>query len=127
MKATRILALSTAAVLSLATLAHAESTLTRAQVLAEAAEARRTGDVIDYETGRKLNEMYPSAYPRVVTLPTLPAAATSAGPAATGVSNSSGANLIGDLEYDAIALRNAQAMARRDASSQSSQMAGAKR
>jgi hypothetical protein len=37
---------------------------TRAQVLAELVEAQRTGDIVaDSETGKKLNELYPSQYP----------------------------------------------------------------
>ena len=37
---------------------------TRAQVLAELAEARRTGDLIaNSETGAKYNEIYPGRYP----------------------------------------------------------------
>jgi hypothetical protein len=127
MKVTHILAISTATILGLAPMAHAESTSTRAQVLAEAAEAQRTGDVVDYEMGRKLNELNPSAYPRVVKLPTLPSAPTSAGTTKPGTSTTSAANLIGDLEYDAIAERSAQAIARRDATSQSYQVTGLKR
>lgn len=63
-RTTRLAALSllSAVALSTAGLAHAETTVTRAQVLAEAAEAARTGDVLDYETGRKLNELFPGSY-----------------------------------------------------------------
>ena len=35
----------------------------RAKVLAELAEAKRTGDLIDGHSGKKLNELYPSLYP----------------------------------------------------------------
>jgi hypothetical protein len=38
---------------------------TREQVKAELAEAQRTGDIIaDGESGKKLNELYPSRYPK---------------------------------------------------------------
>ncbi len=62
---TRLAALSLLSAVAFASagLAHADTTVTRAQVLAEAAEAARTGDVLDYETGRKLNELFPGAYP----------------------------------------------------------------
>ena len=36
---------------------------TRAQVNVELAEAIRTGDIIDTDTGHKLNELHPSFYP----------------------------------------------------------------
>ena len=37
---------------------------TREQVRAELLEAQRTGDIIEYgNSGRKLNELYPSQYP----------------------------------------------------------------
>ena len=37
--------------------------VTRAQVLAELADAQRTGDIFDAKTGKKLNELYPQLYP----------------------------------------------------------------
>ncbi len=37
--------------------------LSREQVLAELADAQRTGDIVDAKTGMKLNELNPSAYP----------------------------------------------------------------
>ena len=37
--------------------------ITRAQVLAELAEAQRTGNKLDTHTGKMLNELYPSMYP----------------------------------------------------------------
>lgn len=37
--------------------------ITRAQVLAELAEAQRTGNILDTHTGKMLNELYPSMYP----------------------------------------------------------------
>ena len=36
---------------------------TRAQVLAELAEAQRTGDIVDAQSGKKLNELHPNLYP----------------------------------------------------------------
>lgn len=117
MQVSRTLAIATAAILGLSSLAHAESTLTRAQVKAEAFEAIRSGDVLDYETGRKLNELFPLAYPRTVKAPTLPAATQP---------TSAKSEQIGDVEYDAIAQRNAQAVARHTAASQQ-QLAGVTR
>ena len=35
---------------------------TREEVRAEAAEAIRTGDIVDYETGLKLNQLFPGQY-----------------------------------------------------------------
>ena len=37
--------------------------VTRAQVLAELADAQRTGDIMDYQSGKKLNELHPQLYP----------------------------------------------------------------
>lgn len=59
---------TTTAILLLATIgfsAHAEAPKTREQVKAELAEAIRTGDVLaPGEVGLKLNELYPSRYPK---------------------------------------------------------------
>ena len=41
----------------------------RAKVLAELAEAKRTGDLIDGHSGKKLNELYPSLYPAKTVQP----------------------------------------------------------
>ena len=41
----------------------ATHSVTRAQVLAELAEAKRTGDLFDTKSGKKLNELYPQLYP----------------------------------------------------------------
>jgi len=41
----------------------APQSVSRAQVLAELAEAQRTGDIVDGKTDKKLNELYPSLYP----------------------------------------------------------------
>jgi Domain of unknown function (DUF4148) len=73
MKTTRILALTAfTAAFALAGAAHADA-LTRNQVQAEALEAARTGDVFDYEMGKKLKELYPGAYPEAVKrTPALP-------------------------------------------------------
>jgi len=44
--------------------ADTSAPLTRAQVQAELAQAQRSGDiVVDYETGRKANEVFPDRYP----------------------------------------------------------------
>lgn len=44
--------------------ADAATPKTRAQVLAELAEAQRTGDIVAHgDSGKKLNELYPSQYP----------------------------------------------------------------
>jgi hypothetical protein len=67
MKTTRIASLAAATLFavsaSLTGVAHADTNLTRAQVQAELSEAQRTGNLIDFETGQKLNELFPSAYP----------------------------------------------------------------
>ena len=105
MKATRIVSLSIlTAALTLSGLAQAESTLTRAEVKAEAAEAARTGDIVDAETGMKLNELFPGAYPKQVKVKSVPARQTQA--STTVVST-------GDIEMDQIVQRNSEVMARR--------------
>ena len=43
--------------------------VTRAQVLAELAEAQRTGDIMDTRTGKMLNELYPNLYPAKAAAP----------------------------------------------------------
>ena len=44
--------------------AEASGPKTRAQVLTELAQAQRSGDIVAYgESGKKLNELYPSQYP----------------------------------------------------------------
>ena len=40
--------------------------VTRAQVLAELAEAQRTGDMVDAKSAKKLNELTPNLYPAKV-------------------------------------------------------------
>jgi len=45
--------------------------MTRAQVLAEIQEAWRTGEVVTTQGGRKLNELYPEAYPPKATAPAM--------------------------------------------------------
>ncbi|HRH16211.1 MAG TPA: DUF4148 domain-containing protein [Aquabacterium sp.] len=105
MKATRIVSLSIlTAALTLSGLAQAESTLTRAEVKAEAAEAIRTGNIVDAETGMKLNELFPGAYPKQVKVKSVPARQTQA--STTVVST-------GDIEMDQIVQRNSEVMARR--------------
>jgi hypothetical protein len=37
--------------------------VTRAQVLAELADAQRSGNILDGRTGKMLNEVYPNSYP----------------------------------------------------------------
>ena len=47
---------------------EAPASKTREQVRAETAEAIRTGDVLDYETGMKLNQLFPGQYaPKAAT------------------------------------------------------------
>jgi hypothetical protein len=61
--AVSVLALSVAAFASTAALADEPALAkTRAQVLAELADAQRTGDVLDIASGLKLNELNPSRY-----------------------------------------------------------------
>lgn len=50
--------------------ADASSAKTREQVRAELAEAQRTGDIVAHgDSGKKLNELYPSRYPAPATVP----------------------------------------------------------
>jgi hypothetical protein len=62
MKTSRKLALAFFTATMLAGAAHADVGLSRAQVRAELAQAQRSGDLVDYETGRKFNELFPGAY-----------------------------------------------------------------
>lgn len=63
-KTASILILSlTAAVAGQAMAAEPAAGLTRAQVLAELAEAQRTGAIMEGETGMPLNALYPQQYP----------------------------------------------------------------
>ena len=48
---------------------NAAQGVTRAQVLAKLAEARSTGDIIDGESGKRLNELYPDRYPAKAAVP----------------------------------------------------------
>lgn len=82
---------------------QAETGLTRAQVKAELAEAQRTGNLPDYETGRMLNELFPSAYPQVVRAPRLPRAEVKADTVVQPT---------GNIEMDALLQRNAENLAR---------------
>jgi hypothetical protein len=60
-----VLASAIALTAVLAAPSRAEEGKTRAQVRAELAEAIRTGDILaDGFTGQKLNERYPTSYPR---------------------------------------------------------------
>ena len=45
--------------------------MTREQVLAELAEAKRTGELVDAKTGKKLNELNPHLYPAKVSASTV--------------------------------------------------------
>jgi Domain of unknown function (DUF4148) len=102
----RIIALTlsgtiSAAAISFAGAAHADNTLTREQVKAELREAQRNGDLLDYETGKKPNEVNPSAYPRqvkVAPVATAPAAVTY--------------TAIGDFEMDLLNQRSAALLQR---------------
>ena len=98
----RIIALTvSAAAIAFAGAAHADNTLTREQVKAELREAQRNGDIIDIETGKKPNEVNPSAYPRqvkVAPVATAPAAVTY--------------TAIGDFEMDTLNQRSAALLQR---------------
>lgn len=112
MNATRLVALSLlSAAAAFSGVAQAD-TLTRAEVKAEAREAIRTGDIVEYETGLKFNQLFPGAYPKqVVIKPVVARQATAAA-----------FQPIGDIEMDAINQRNAEVMAR--AQTKDSQFAG---
>lgn len=106
--------------LALSSVAHADAGLTREQVKAELAQAQRNGDLIDYETGLKQNQLFPSAYPAahaVAQIPALPSRAVAR-------ASQSAPALTGDIEFDAVAQRNAEALARRPATLEDSQFAG---
>ena len=108
--------------LALSSVAHADTGLTREQVKAELAQAQRNGDLIDYETGLKQNQLFPSAYPAAtasaaVQIKPLPSRAVAR-------ANQAAPALTGDIEFDAIAQRNAEALARRPATLEDSQFAG---
>lgn len=112
MNTTRIVTLSiVSAVIAFSGAANAQSNLTRAEVKAEAAEAIRAGDVVDYETGKKLNELFPSAYPRQVKVPAVTARPSTPAFVASG-----------DIEMDVLNQRMADAVARGQA--RDSQFAG---
>lgn len=120
MKTNRTIALSLlTTVLSVSGLAQAGNTLTRAQVRAEALEAIRTGDVMDYETGRKLNELYPLAYPQAAKIAQVPVATKPVQPVQ--------GKEVDNLEHDLITQRHAQALARRQADSADNHLAGVTR
>lgn len=103
MKTARIAPIAALVIAStLALSAQADTGLTRAQVKAELAEAQRTGNVPDYETGRMLNELFPGAYPQVVR----PARLTRA-----QVKADTQVQATGDIEMDTLAQRNADSLA----------------
>lgn len=108
MKTLRIASVSALALtLSLSSLmAQADTGLTREQVKAELAEAQRTGDIREVLTGKKLNEIFPSAFPKSpakIDVKAVPARFNQANvlPAPTG-----------NIEYDAMVQRGVEAMAR---------------
>src|SRR5690606_8555905 len=104
--------------ITLSGVAHADGGLTRAQVKAELAEAQRTGDIMDYTTGQKLNQLFPSAYPQAA-MEIKPIASRASITAAKAVPASSGS-----IDFDAVVQRNAEALARGDAGLDDSQFAG---
>ncbi len=104
MTANRIIALTlSAAAIVFAGAAHADNGLTREQVKAELREAQRNGDLVDHETGKKPNEVNPSAYPRQVKV--TPVAAVRA-PATVQYTAT------GDFEMDLINQRSAALLQR---------------
>lgn len=116
---TLVLALLTAAV-TFSGAAHADTGLTRDQVKAELAQAQRNGDLIDYETGQKLNQLFPSAYTArsvnhdaLAAVDTLPATSAGVAPARKVTSPAArGLNSGAPWDYEAISQRNAEALAR---------------
>lgn len=105
MTTSRIAALSVLSLALAASFGVQADTLTRAQVKAELAEAQRTGNLPDHELGTTLNQFFPRAFPAQVQAPVVQrqssAQTVQAATPATG-----------DIEYDAIAQRSAQALAR---------------
>ena len=106
--------------LALSSVAHADTGLTREQVKAELVQAQRNGDLIDYETGLKQNQLFPSAYPAATAAAQIKPIASRA----VARANQAAPALTGDIEFDAIAQRNAEALARRPATLEDSQFAG---
>ena len=98
----RIIALTvSAAAIAFSGAAHADTGLTREQVKAELRDAQRNGDLIDYETGKKPNEVNPSAFPRQVKITPVAVA-----PAAVQYT------AIGDVEMDLLNQRSAALLQR---------------
>ena len=98
----RIIALTvSAAAIAFAGTAHADTSLTREQVKAELRDAQRNGDLIDYETGKKPNEVNPSAFPRQVKI-----APVAVAPASVQYT------AIGDVEMDLLNQRSAALLQR---------------
>ncbi len=106
--------------LALSSVAQADTGLTREQVKAELVRAQRNGDLIDYETGLKQNQLFPSAYPAASAAAQIKPIASRA----VARANQAAPALTGDIEFDAIAQRNAEALARRPATLDDSQFAG---
>ncbi|RZL10664.1 MAG: DUF4148 domain-containing protein [Rubrivivax sp.] len=107
--------------LALGSAAHADTGLTREQVKAELAQAQRNGDLIDYETGLKQNQLFPSAYPAAAATAAQIKPVTSR---AVTRASQAGPALTGDIVFDAVVQRNAEALARRPATLEDSQFAG---
>jgi hypothetical protein len=104
MTANRIIALTfSAAAIVFAGAAHADNGLTREQVKAELRDAQRNGDIVDFETGKKPNEVNASAFPRQVKV-----APVAAAPAAVTYT------AIGDIEMDTLNQRSAALLQRAD-------------
>jgi hypothetical protein len=109
MKTSRIAALSVLSFALAASFGVQADTLTRAQVKAELAEAQRTGNLPDHELGTTLNQAFPRSFPAQVQVPVVQVQ-----PAVQPVHTVQAATpATGDIEYDAIAQRSAQALARR--------------
>lgn len=117
MKTSRRLTLAVlAAAFTFTGAAHAQSGLTREQVKAELAQAQRHGDLIDYETGLRQNQLFPGAYPArsqsPVAVSQMPP--TSAGPSETPATSVGRQAVRSTMpwDYEAISQRHVDALAR---------------
>lgn len=123
---TLALTLLTAA-MALSSAARADTGLTREQVKADLAQAQRTGDLVDYETGLKQNQLFPGAYPATTATATSTAAKTASEqlpvlavetlpPTSAGVARPAHQrvrlNSALPWDYEAISQRSAEALAR---------------
>lgn len=116
MTTSRIATIALTLSLAVSGIAQAETGLTREQVKAELAQAQRAGELVDYETGLKQNQLFPSAYPRV---PHQVRSITRTERKADTTYQATGS-----IEFDAIAQRNAEALARRPLSVEDGHFAG---